>query len=263
MTDNVNAMAVQAMGAVNAMAILAAMQIMYASINTVTSIAATNEVLFGPDVPKKYKYPTTTPVLKTYKDALKSMGLTKTQLGKLTGINMTKLDPILSGNIEPTLDEATEIADALDIDITDIIPSYSMSGQSFNPDLYSLRAEEPFNNVDNNDEMLIEAIKKLLGELTPREQEIIKLRYGLSGYKSMTLKQVGKRFNVTQERIRQIEAKALRKLRHPTRSRKLKGFFVGDTGEDLGILKADKPTHIVIDVIQPYNEDAQPFSYNI
>ena len=61
--------------------------------------------------------------------------------------------------------------------------------------------------------------------LSVRERNVIKLRFGLDDGKTRTLEEVGKEFNVTRERIRQIEAKALRKLRHPSRSRKLKDFL--------------------------------------
>ena len=62
----------------------------------------------------------------------------------------------------------------------------------------------------------------VLSTLTPREEEVLKLRFGLKDGKARTLEEVGREFKVTRERIRQIEAKALRKLRHPSRSRKLK-----------------------------------------
>jgi len=61
--------------------------------------------------------------------------------------------------------------------------------------------------------------------LTPREQEVIRQRYGLKDGRAKTLEEVGKEFNVTRERIRQIEAKALRKLKHPNRSKKLADFI--------------------------------------
>ena len=62
-------------------------------------------------------------------------------------------------------------------------------------------------------------------KLTPREAKVLKLRFGLEDGKSRTLEEVGKEFNVTRERIRQIEAKALRKLRHPSRSKKLRDYM--------------------------------------
>ena len=61
--------------------------------------------------------------------------------------------------------------------------------------------------------------------LTPREEKVLKLRFGIEDGRTRTLEEVGKEFNVTRERIRQIEAKALRKLRHPSRSKKLKDFL--------------------------------------
>ncbi|MBQ3222235.1 MAG: sigma-70 family RNA polymerase sigma factor, partial [Clostridia bacterium] len=70
--------------------------------------------------------------------------------------------------------------------------------------------------------MVKEQLLSVLSTLTPREEKVLKLRFGLEDGRARTLEEVGKYFNVTRERIRQIEAKALRKLRHPSRSRKLK-----------------------------------------
>ena len=68
-------------------------------------------------------------------------------------------------------------------------------------------------------------MKEVLETLTEREQKVLRLRFGLDDGEAKTLEEVGKTFNVTRERIRQIEAKALRKLRHPSRSRKLKDYL--------------------------------------
>ena len=73
--------------------------------------------------------------------------------------------------------------------------------------------------------MLKEQLMEVLGTLTDREQKVLKLRFGLEDGRARTLEEVGKEFNVTRERIRQIEAKALRKLRHPSRSKKLKDYL--------------------------------------
>ena len=73
--------------------------------------------------------------------------------------------------------------------------------------------------------MLKEQLVDVLGTLTEREQKVLKLRFGLEDGRARTLEEVGKAFDVTRERIRQIEAKALRKLRHPTRSKKLKDYL--------------------------------------
>ena len=73
--------------------------------------------------------------------------------------------------------------------------------------------------------LLRETLGDVLDSLTPREEKVLRLRFGLEDGRSRTLEEVGKEFNVTRERIRQIEAKALRKLRHPSRSKKLKDFL--------------------------------------
>ncbi len=82
-----------------------------------------------------------------------------------------------------------------------------------------------------NSEMLKDRVGEVLNTLTDREREIIRLRYGIGDGYTYTLEEVGKRFKVTRERVRQIEAKAIKKLKHPVRSRKLEGYFEGT--EDL------------------------------
>jgi RNA polymerase primary sigma factor len=84
-------------------------------------------------------------------------------------------------------------------------------------------AESPVNAATH--EMLKDKIERVLQTLTFREREIIKLRYGIGDGYTYTLEEVGKIFKVTRERVRQIEAKAVRKLQHPVRSRKLEGFL--------------------------------------
>jgi hypothetical protein len=73
--------------------------------------------------------------------------------------------------------------------------------------------------------MLREQIAEVLDTLTEREQKVLILRFGLEDGRSRTLEEVGRKFDVTRERIRQIEAKALRKLRHTSRSKKLKNYL--------------------------------------
>ena len=73
--------------------------------------------------------------------------------------------------------------------------------------------------------MLKEQLDEVLATLTPREAKVLRLRFGLEDGKSRTLEEVGSEFKVTRDRIRQIEAKALRKLRHPSRSKKLKDYL--------------------------------------
>ncbi|MGF1452519.1 MAG: RNA polymerase sigma factor RpoD [Opitutales bacterium] len=92
-------------------------------------------------------------------------------------------------------------------------------------------AENPYDMTAYS--LLREKILDVLDSLTERERKVLSLRFGLTDGYSRTLEEVGKQFNVTRERIRQIEAKALRKMRHPTRIRQLNGFFEGE-GEQNG-----------------------------
>ena len=73
--------------------------------------------------------------------------------------------------------------------------------------------------------LLKEDLENVLNTLNPRERDVLRLRYGLDDGRVKTLEEIGNVFSVTRERIRQIEAKALRKLRHPSRSRALKGYL--------------------------------------
>jgi RNA polymerase primary sigma factor len=84
-------------------------------------------------------------------------------------------------------------------------------------------AENPTETA--NQEMLRDRIEQVLRTLTYREREIIKLRYGIGDGYTYTLEEVGRIFKVTRERVRQVEAKAIRKLQHPVRARKLDGFL--------------------------------------
>ena len=85
--------------------------------------------------------------------------------------------------------------------------------------------DTPAPNDAASQTILREVIEKELETLTPREAKVIRLRFGLIDGKTRTLEEVGQEFQITRERIRQIEAKALRKLRHPSRARHLKGFL--------------------------------------
>ena len=81
------------------------------------------------------------------------------------------------------------------------------------------------NQLTLSKQEILEQLQEVLQTLTEREQKVLRLRFGLDDGKARTLEEVGKEFKVTRERIRQIEAKALRKLRHPSRSRKLKDYL--------------------------------------
>ena len=90
----------------------------------------------------------------------------------------------------------------------------------FIPDDEALAPDDAASHI-----LLKEQLSGVLSTLTDREEKVLRLRFGLQDGRSRTLEEVGKEFNVTRERIRQIEAKALRKLRHPSRSKKLKDFL--------------------------------------
>jgi RNA polymerase primary sigma factor len=94
---------------------------------------------------------------------------------------------------------------------------------SFGDFIEDKNAENPYDMTAFS--LLRDKISNVLNSLTPREREVLTLRFGLKDGYSRTLEEVGQMFRVTRERIRQIEAKALRKMRHPTRIRQLHGFF--------------------------------------
>ena len=86
--------------------------------------------------------------------------------------------------------------------------------------------EQTLSPVDQASKQLLkDHLEEVLGSLSEREAKVLKLRFGLEGTKAMTLEEVGKVFGVTRERIRQIEAKALRKLKHPSRRKKLQDYL--------------------------------------
>ena len=130
------------------------------------------------------------------------------EIAKKMGISVEKVREVIKISQDPVSLE-TPIGEEDDSHLGDFIK-----------DERSLSPEEYATN-----EILKEEIKSVLSTLQPREQQVLELRFGLIDGTCYTLEEVGKRFNVTRERIRQIEAKALRKLRHPSRSKKLKDFL--------------------------------------
>ncbi len=130
------------------------------------------------------------------------------EIAKEMGISEDKVREILKIAQEPVSLE-TPIGEEDDSHLGDFIPDDD--------------APAPADAVASS--LLKEQLGEVLATLTPREAKVLKLRYGLEDGKARTLEEVGREFNVTRERIRQIEAKALRKLRHPSRSKKLKDFL--------------------------------------
>lgn len=130
------------------------------------------------------------------------------ELAKKMGITVEKVREVMKISQDPvSLD--TPIGEEEDSHFGDFVPDKS----NLSPEEYA------------TNEILKEQIKEVLKTLQKREQEVLELRFGLLDGTCYTLEEVGKRFNVTRERIRQIEAKALRKLRHPSRAKKLKDFL--------------------------------------
>ena len=131
------------------------------------------------------------------------------ELAKKMGISVEKIREIYKISQEPVSLE-TPIGEEDDSHLGDFVP-----------DERNMSPEEFATN-----EMLKDEISEVLLTLTEREEKVIRLRFGLEDGKSRKLEEVGQMFGVTRERIRQIEAKALRKLKHPSRSRKLKDYMV-------------------------------------
>lgn len=133
---------------------------------------------------------------------------TEEELSKKMGISVEKVREVMKISQDPVSLE-TPIGEEDDSHLGDFIKDE----RSMSPEEYA------------TNEILKEEIKSVLLTLQEREQEVLELRFGLIDGTSHTLEEVGKKFNVTRERIRQIEAKALRKLRHPSRAKKLKDFL--------------------------------------
>ena len=130
------------------------------------------------------------------------------ELAKKMNISIEKIHDIYKISQEPVSLE-TPIGEEDDSHLGDFVPDE----RNMSPEDYA------------TNEMLKDEISDVLLTLTEREEKVIRLRFGLEDGKSRTLEEVGQMFGVTRERIRQIEAKALRKLRHPSRSRKLKDYM--------------------------------------
>ena len=134
---------------------------------------------------------------------------TNEEIGEGMGVSPERVKEILKISQEP-VSLATPIGEEDDSLLGDFIEDVTSLG--------------PSDAASHN--LLKDHVNNVLGSLNIREQRVLQLRFGLEDGRSRTLEEVGREFGVTRERIRQIEAKALRKLRHPTRSKKLKDFLV-------------------------------------
>ncbi len=133
---------------------------------------------------------------------------TADEIGEKMGMSAEKVREIMKIGQDPVSLE-TPIGEEEDSHLGDFIPD----------------DDTPSPSEATSTNILREELEKQLHTLTPREEHVIKLRFGLYDGRTRTLEEVGKEFDITRERIRQIEAKALRKLRHPSRARHLKGFM--------------------------------------
>jgi len=149
-------------------------------------------------------------VMRTSRQLLQELGHDPTpeEIAKDMGMPVEKVREILKIAQEPVSLE-TPIGEEEDSHLGDFIPDED--------------ASEPAEAASFT--LLKEQLSGVLNTLTPREEKVLRLRFGIEDGRTRTLEEVGKEFSVTRERIRQIEAKALRKLRHPSRSKKLKDFL--------------------------------------
>ncbi len=157
------------------------------------------------------------------------------ELAKELNLDEKKIKNILKISKEPISLE-TPVGDDEDASIKDFIESET--------DL------SPSEQVTNND--LKDRVREVLKTLTPREEKVLKMRFGIDVASEHTLEEVGKDFSVTRERIRQIEVKALRKLRHPSRMKKLQAFFNRENDE---MINSESEEDVDIDISDMHDED--------
>jgi RNA polymerase sigma factor (sigma-70 family) len=178
-------------------------------------------------------------------DARKEIGMTGEDMAAAADLSRGRLGDIENLRAVPTDEEMVKIACVLVKPIDYLFPEELMSAIKLGvfsrrkvelaaPEIISLTEAQRLRLTYDGETALIEEvsrtmlsenIEEVLNTLSPREQRVLELRFGLKDGRSRTLKEVGREFNVTRDRIRQIEAKALRKLRHPSRSRRLMDYL--------------------------------------
>lgn len=172
-----------------------------------------------------------------------ALGLTQKQLGLVIDKSHTYLSALESFRLFPTEEDGIKLAEVLQSTPQELFPKWLeyfkpkqttiISEHEVTPQMltgglsqFLLESGDEQNMIDSIDkDFLKEEIDKVMDSLSPREVKVLKLRFGLGTEKQLTLEDTAQVFRVTRERIRQIEAKAIRKLKHPSRASKLKGFF--------------------------------------
>ncbi len=173
------------------------------------------------------------------------MGLTQSQLGEMIGKSSGVISHIETLKQYPDMDLANSLAECLGATVEELFPGWLIEMKKVKtsvttthlvterlldhpevkllPDPESIDIEETMTKVADHC-WLKESIAKVLDTLLPREKKVLEMRYGLKGGETMTYEQIGREFGVTRERVRQIERRALSKLRHPTRRKELTGY---------------------------------------
>ena len=176
-------------------------------------------------------------------DARKARGMIQLDMARAAGIKIFRFQCIENLKVVPTVEEICKIACLLEKPTDYLFPEALLSAVEAGvfsrrkaelaaPQIISLTEAQGLITDGGLDaveekigrELLVEQVREAIDTLTPREQGVIRLRFGLVDGRCHSLEEVGPKFNVTKERIRQIEAKALRKLRHPSRARKLMDY---------------------------------------
>jgi RNA polymerase primary sigma factor len=154
-------------------------------------------------------------------DNIRHLAMIKLNLSQEYGRDPTSDE--IAEKMEMTVEKVKEIVRASHLPVPLELPIGDEGNTTLADFIEDQNSTSPADAISS--QLLKEQVGKVLSELTPREQRVLILRFGIDDGRSRTLEEIGHEFNVTRERIRQIEAKAIRKLRHPSRSRKLRGYL--------------------------------------